>query len=423
MFLSIVRMTRSGLVIAVSLIVMGALTLPAAGAASSAGAPSPRSGMGIAYDFVRDQVVLFGGGKIMGGGTWIWDGSSWSQLTPAHWPSARHGMGMVYDAARAQVVLFGGVGDAGILGETWTWDGTDWTKLHPVHSPRARYDMGMAFDAARAEVVLFSGNGGLGVGLIRDTWAWDGTDWRQLSPRHSPPPRYGMGMAYDAARAQIVLFGGNKEGDLNDTWRWDGTDWKHLSPAHSPSTRYWMGMAYDAARAEVTLFGGWGTVDSHVQALGDGWTWNGADWTRLSPPHSPSPRASLGMAGDTHEAGTVLFGGYNGFAGGELGDTWTWDGADWTLVLAGSISLHPASGPPGAHVRVDGWGFAQNETVKLWFLDSVLGRTFLRKVQADSTGAFRKQVTIPLGATLGVQLVTAKGLTSGQLAEQPLTLT
>jgi hypothetical protein len=118
-------------------------------------------------------------------------------------PSLRIWHAMAYDAAHAQVVLFGGY-DNGVLGDTWTWDGTDWTQRTPAHSPPAGYAHAMAYDAAHAQVVLFGGYGGSG----NDTWTWDGTDWTQRTPAHSPSPREGHAMAYDAAHAQVVLFGG-----------------------------------------------------------------------------------------------------------------------------------------------------------------------------------------------------------------------
>src|SRR5438105_2716674 len=62
----------------------------------------------------------------------------------------------------------------------------------------------------------------------------------------SPSARYRMGMAYDQARGEVVLFGGNgATGDVGDTWTWDGTTWTQQHPATSPSARYGMGMAYD----------------------------------------------------------------------------------------------------------------------------------------------------------------------------------
>jgi pimeloyl-ACP methyl ester carboxylesterase len=79
----------------------------------------------------------------------------------------------------------------------------------------------MAYDAARGQVVLF---GGLDINnvLLNDTWVWDGTDWTQKSPANSPTPRAQHEMAYDALRGQVVLFGGwDGSGTPNDTWVWE----------------------------------------------------------------------------------------------------------------------------------------------------------------------------------------------------------
>jgi hypothetical protein len=51
---------------------------------------------------------------------------------------------------------------------------------------------------------------------------------------HAPSPRSEASMAYDAAREQVVLFGGIVQGGRRgDTWTWDGGDWTH-QPATGP---------------------------------------------------------------------------------------------------------------------------------------------------------------------------------------------
>ena len=80
----------------------------------------------------------------------------------------------------------------------------------------------MAYDAARGEVVLF---GGFGHARLGDTWTWDGTDWTKQHPAHSPDARQEMGMTWDDARGHVILFGGFDGAALGDTWTWDGTDW------------------------------------------------------------------------------------------------------------------------------------------------------------------------------------------------------
>jgi hypothetical protein len=123
---------------------------------------------------------------------------------------------------------------------------------------------------------------------------------------------------------------------------------------------------------------------------------------------------------DTGRDELVLFGGADFNI---MGDTWTWKGTDWTPHLAGSIRLTPRSGPPGSSVRVEAWGFAAGERVKLVFVDSAVGRVFLRKVRANAAGAFTTHVTIPITASQGKQPVKAKGLISGATAKQGFTVT
>ena len=55
------------------------------------------------------------------GGTWTWDGSTWTKQAPATSPHARRFASMAYDAATGTVVLFGGFARLGFFGDTWTW--------------------------------------------------------------------------------------------------------------------------------------------------------------------------------------------------------------------------------------------------------------------------------------------------------------
>jgi hypothetical protein len=165
----------------------------------------------MAYDAARQRVVLFGGFSQYSGhhnlsDTWEWDGSTWSQRSPVTSPSARGEHAMAYDAARQRIVLFGGVFDDGTvsgssLSETWEWDGSAWSQRSPATSPSARSGHAMAYDAARQRIVIFGGRG------PADTWEWDGSTWSQRMPVTSPPPGGGA-MAYDEARQRLTLFNG-----------------------------------------------------------------------------------------------------------------------------------------------------------------------------------------------------------------------
>ena len=62
--------------------------------------PAARAAHAIAYDEVRDRVVMFGGWTgypQVFGDTWEWSPFGWVQAQPAHQPPARFGHGMVHD--------------------------------------------------------------------------------------------------------------------------------------------------------------------------------------------------------------------------------------------------------------------------------------------------------------------------------------
>src|SRR5438874_3811400 len=118
-------------------------------------------------------------------------------------------------------------------------------------------------------------------GLLADTWVWDGSQWR---PAHvpGPSPREAAALAFDAARGVYLLFGGqSNSGQLGDTWSWDGSMWRQLSPAHHPSPRRGSAMAYDPIHRAVVLYGGLAQDSLEGHEVGDTWTWDGNDWTQV----------------------------------------------------------------------------------------------------------------------------------------------
>lgn len=201
--------------------------------------PPPTSGHAMAYDAARERVVLLrnpksdtpplelelddaGAAELPAMQTWTWDGTTWTHEEPPVSPPSRDGgFRLVYDEADERVVLYGGLhGDTG----TWTWDGATW---EPGQGAVARGESALAFHPGLGRVVLFGGSSVHGQ-VLDDTWTWDGSVWVEEFPCASPSPRSGHSMVYDAARAQIVLYGGltarQNTGSavaLGDTWAFD----------------------------------------------------------------------------------------------------------------------------------------------------------------------------------------------------------
>src|SRR5262245_45348724 len=72
-------------------------------------------------------------------------------------------------------------------------------------------------------------------------------------------------------------------------------DWVSRSSTLKPPARQRQAIAYDLARGRTVLFGG---LDVTLSPLGDTWEWDGAQWTALSPASSPSARYGHAMAYD-----------------------------------------------------------------------------------------------------------------------------
>lgn len=263
-------------------------------------------------------------------------GTGWTDVSPPVSPPTRSHHAMAFDALRGETVVFGGQGLQGTAGycchsDTWVWNGTSWTQRFPLHSPAPRYKPAMAYDAARGEVVLFGG-GNFSTGqYFADTWVWNGEDWELRSPSVSPPARVEHVMAYDALRQETVLFGGSGGYPFADSWVWNGTTWTQRFPAISPTARALAAMVYDSNYEHVVLFGG---QDSVGNVLGDMWIWNGITWTQQTENESsptPGPHFGHAMAYDASRGHAVLFGGYTTYGTGSspASDTWLWDGTRW----------------------------------------------------------------------------------------------
>ena len=211
----------------------------------------------------------------------------------------------------------------------------NWIEKPSTGGPSPRCCMGSAYSSVSNGIILF---GGADSNIdYNDTYLWT-NHWSHLSPATAPPIRSSPGLAFDSVHNQVVLFGGNNdetETNLNDTWTFDGTNWTQQIPQTSPPGRGFnvTGMVFDAATGNTVLFGGSGYPSVY---FGDTWTWDGTNWTQQFPANSPSPRRAP-LVYDPATGTVILFGGDDA-AGVHYNDTWSWDGTNWT-------QLTPATSP------------------------------------------------------------------------------
>ena len=198
----------------------------------------------------------------------------------------------------------------------------------------SRSDAAMAYDAARHEVIRFGG-WTADRGVLGDTWTWDGVAWTERHPATSPPARRDAAMAYDAAQQRVILFSGlgNDLLALSDTWSWDGSNWTNVTPPTSPPGGQSPALAYHAGTGKIVL------------ATGDGlslepetWLWDGAAWSQAHPITVPPLTYGASMSADSTRGTIVRFGGWAPNTVSQ-NETWIWDGTNWTHAT-------PALAPP-----------------------------------------------------------------------------
>jgi Galactose oxidase, central domain len=279
----------------------------------------------MAYDAARQMIVLFGGTRKdteKDTDTWAWDGRGWNRLNPTVSPPARSGASFAYHPPTETLVLFGGSSARGFLGDMWLWNGSIWTKV-TGDGPPARVGSSMAFDPASGGLILF---GGYGSGILDDTWVWNGKSWVRLSPQLSPPGRWGASLAYHSGMGKLILFGGKARvlggPEPEETWAWDGTNWSQLSLNRLPPWR--LGASMAEADGEVLLFGGMVPASNAIgwSYLGDTWLL-GSTWSEVTQAPAPPPRALASLAAYPPRNSLLLFGGASA-PGRLLDDTWMW---------------------------------------------------------------------------------------------------
>jgi uncharacterized protein (TIGR03437 family) len=361
------------------------LTYTLLGAAGQA--PPARYDAPIAYDPVDRQVFVFGGqDRQVFDDLWAYSlrTRQWREVqVSGERPAARFGHTLIFDPVRRRVVVFAGQA-RGFFGDVWAFDlaGNAWRRLSPDDSgPSRRYGHSAIYDPVRDRMVI--SHGFTNAGRFDDTWAFEFSSniWRDLSPSGARPLRRCLHhAAYDPAGGQMFLYGGCASGfgpcPLGDLWSFDlaANRWTEVTPSSRPEARERYGLAFDAVRGRLVLFGGRG-----ARLLNDTWEFDpGARaWSQAAITGAlPSPR-------DRHEAAYALDRGTAFFFGGS-----TDEGASnqlWMLgpafvggpAVAGGGVANAFSGQggavaPGELVSIYGSGLGPLEGVAFQF-DPVTG--------------------------------------------------
>ncbi len=305
--------------------------------------PSARTGHAMA--FVPDSSMPGGGTSVLFGGesagetqadTWTFDGNCWDTQDPASIPPGRVGHDMAYDPVRDVVVMFGGSNaDADpplLLQDTWEWDGVNWNiVLSSPSLPSPRQNHRMGFDSSTGKIVLYAGTDASG--NCYDVWEYDGTQWVDSGVTFSSVTQDDFDLATDPNGGLLLLQGGSEGGGESWTLRtWTGSGFAQVAAGTDQEdfvNRADPKLTFDFAGGRLFLHGGslrdWGP--GTLTEITDVWEWTGSAWT-LFDLGSPVSRQLPGMAFDEARSQLVFTGG--GFTSRSLRDTYTFDGVEWT---------------------------------------------------------------------------------------------
>ncbi len=302
--------------------------------------PPGRTGHHMVHDSTRGRVFMFGGRQSTGGinqefrllnDTWIYDNGNWSELGPPNAPTGRQHGAMAYDPVRDRVVLFGGTtfkADGITLEnnyDTWEFDGTTWLQLS-YNKPELLRPM-LAFDKRRGQMILVATDSTFKTKMYRlDAQA---QTWNEVTPEKLPDCVSDASMVYQDHNATIMLVGGVcslTTSFTDQTWEWNGTTWAE-NKATTTTRATATALAYDPLRATSVLFGGFIAFESLPRSTTQ--LYRDGRWTFPNLQTRPSPRSLFSFASDPANQTVWLLGGLDEYNSNYLGDVWGYRGGQF----------------------------------------------------------------------------------------------
>ncbi|HEX8412169.1 MAG TPA: kelch repeat-containing protein [Thermoanaerobaculia bacterium] len=319
--------------------------------------PPGRSSHSMVYDSKRGRIVMFGGRKeatvvrtsfTFHDDTWVYQNGDWTELETANRPPSRHFASMAYDRVRDRVVLFGGyrfqADNRTIepLYDTWEFDGTNWTEIQKV-GPSVDKPL-MSYDVARNQLILLGINTTFQTQMYR--WDVETSSWKAVTPEKLPTCVHEATLDYQFHNERLVLVGGvcsSQTSPIEETWEWDGTNWTVLTT--NQITRITgAAVAYDRKAEQLVRYGGasnFGTLqESYTTVLRRADGVRPAAWLNTGISGVPSPRSLAVFRRDPVRDTIVLFGGLGEFSYGTAvsynSDQWRYTDGVWYRQNAGA---------------------------------------------------------------------------------------
>jgi hypothetical protein len=212
-------------------------------------------------------------------GLWVWNGTTWAQLSPTgNNPSTRYGAMMCKAPGLSNtLMLWGGLGDTNQKVYLYDRVANTWTDLAaPATAPPVRRDGVLFYDEDRDVAVLYGGAPGDDFGtLVDDVWEWDGALWREKFSQVAKPlaSARALASALNTTRKEVLLAPNVED---HKTWVYDlvGRLWSYTEANPEIENRRGMAVAFDPVGGDAIAFGGESSTTGVPVADMSRWSWS-----------------------------------------------------------------------------------------------------------------------------------------------------
>jgi hypothetical protein len=281
---------------------------------AGASQPGPLFAPKLVYDDARKTVILYGGfagvpeQSTPSDAMWELTATGWQKLCGPCLPGARGAHAMAYDPVRDRIVLFGGSNGTTALSTVFEWNGA-WTQIATtgaMATPGARTHAALVYDRQHARMLLVGGDAG--ATAVADVWSYTAGAWALLQAGSTAPTELGGAGAwatYDPARGVLALPD-NRGAGRDELWAWnDG--WVQACDNCSGRARIAASLVYDPTLSTSYLINGYDPAARVPTEVDGTWKLTGNAFTLAAA--EPHGRDSEGVAYDANRDVIVLYGG------------------------------------------------------------------------------------------------------------------